>query len=80
MDKKFVMCWNKYEVADWVNSVAREKEVPECGDLFELKNIDGQKLWDYHKYDRLQEIDVPTVGMRLTLHKKIKTLTSDFYQ
>lgn len=77
---KPVMNWTKHDVSDWISSVAREKEMPECGSLFEEKDIDGQKLWDYHCFNKLKDLNVPTVGLKLTIGKKILNMVSNDYQ
>ena len=75
-----MMNWKKDQVCEWINNIAREKEVEECGYLFEQKNIDGQRLWDYHDYQRLKELNVPSVGLKITLFKSIKTNIGNDYQ
>ena len=77
---KFVMNWNKYDVKDWINDVAREKEMADCGDLFENQNIDGTKLWDIKSYEKLKQMGIPSVGLKLTIFKKIETSVGDYYQ
>ena len=79
-EKKLVMEWSKDDVAHWVTQVSIEREMPDCGHIFAEKGIDGQRLWDYSKYQNLKEIDVPTVGMRLILTQKIENLCGDFHQ
>ena len=77
---KNVMNWDTEEVSEWVDSIARERETQLCGHIFEEKNIDGQRLWDYHRAAKLSEINVPSVGLKLILSKRIKTITGDDYQ
>jgi hypothetical protein len=77
---KKVMDWNCQDVSDWIDTIANEKEFPHCGHLFFEKGIDGQRLWDFLKISKLSEINVPTMGLKLTLSKRIKHLIGDSYQ
>ena len=77
---KKVMLWTSKDVSEWVDSVSREREMNLCGYIFEEKNIDGQTLWDYHSYDKLKDLNVPSIGLRLTLGKNILNLIRNDYQ
>ena len=77
---KPVMKWNEYDVAEWISSISREREMGNCGELFVEKGIDGQRLWDYHNNQSLKEMGIPSVGLRLVLMRKIKTIVGNDYQ